>query len=149
MYTFNFLVSSPQGTGVIDLSVDGEDVAEGIQTPQTGSWDTFASFSETISLSSGEHVLRLKVENAGFNLDKIEISNDVLSIRDFNKKIIQIFPNPSETGIFNLPEPMVFKVYSINGKLLLNEHSDKVNLSQFSKGIYFFRSNNGMAKLIK
>ena len=150
LYNFDFATASQNGTGVLGVDIDGNALLTGIEVPQTGGWDDYAFFTQTAELTSGEHVLRFKVENGGFNIDKINISDNSLSTDGFTKRTLAIHPNPSRTGIFNLPSKMDFKVYAINGKLLLKAYSDQADLSQLPKGIYFLSTENrGFAKLVK
>ena len=150
MYTFDFSVASLDGTGVLGIDVDGNTLLTGIEVPQTNGWNDYTFFTQTAQLTSGEHVLRFKVENGGFNIDKINISDNSLSTDGFTKKTLAIYPNPSRTGIFNLPTKMNFTVHAINGKLLFSNDSDQVDLSKFPKGIYFLSAENrGFAKLVK
>ena len=149
LYNFDFATASENGTGLLGIAIDGNTLLTGIKVPQTGGWDDYASFTQTANLTSGKHVLRFNVENGGFNLDKINISNNSLSTDDFTKRILTIYPNPSETGLFNLPNTMNFAVHAINGKLLFSGYSDQVDLSKFPKGIYILRVENAIAKLAK
>ncbi len=149
LYNFDFATASQNGTGVLGIDLDGNTLLTGIQVPQTNGWDDYAFFAQTAELTSGEHILRFKVENGGFNLDKINISDNSLSTNSFVKRTLAIHPNPSRTGVFKLPSKMDFKVYAIGGKLLLKAYSDQVDLSKFSKGMYLLRTENSITKIVK
>ncbi|WP_299313159.1 carbohydrate-binding protein [uncultured Aquimarina sp.] len=149
MYDFDFLVASANNTGVLGINIDGTTLLTGVQIPQTGGWDEYSSITETAQLTAGEHVLRINIESGGFNIDNIKINNETLSINDFAKETLSIYPNPSLTGVFSLSSKIPFKVYSISGKLLIENNSDQIDLSKFSNGIYILRSGNKIVKLIK
>jgi Zn-dependent metalloprotease len=95
--------------------------------------------------------------NDGWYIDEIVVYNcaEALSINDFNflNNNISISPNPS-SGIFNIEMKSIsdfrYDVYDITGKSVRNRidimnNSFKLDLSNYSPGIYFFKlySNEG------
>ncbi|PZR20137.1 MAG: carbohydrate-binding protein [Flavobacterium psychrophilum] len=52
-----------------------------------------------------------------------------------------IYPNPS-TGIFNLSEEAQWTVFSLLGVKILEGNGNKINISEYSSGIYFVKVNN-------
>ena len=73
LYDFQFLISSLNGGGIISLNIDGTILQSNISIPSTGNWNTYAPFTSTIVLPAGTHILRLNVQNIGFNIDKITV----------------------------------------------------------------------------
>jgi Zn-dependent metalloprotease len=89
--------------------------------------------------------------NDGWYIDEIMVYNctEALSINDFNflGNNISIYPNPSQ-GIFNVKMKSIsdfrYEVLDITGKSIMsrmsiNNNTFKVDLSNYSKGIYFFK----------
>ena len=96
--------------------------------------------------------------NDGWYIDDIVIYNcsETLSINDidFLNKNINIYPNPSE-GVFTIKMKNIldfhYEIFDISGKLITNKidvtvNSFEINLSKYSKGIYFLKlqSNKGV-----
>ena len=96
--------------------------------------------------------------NDGWYIDDIVIYNcsQTLSINDldFLNKNINIYPNPSE-GVFTIKMKNIldfhYEIFDISGKLITNKidvtvNSFEINLSKYSKGIYFLKlqSNKGV-----
>jgi hypothetical protein len=55
--------------------IDGVNVTGSIAVPSTGCWGTFQWFGKDgVSLTAGQHVLRIVAEQQYFNLDAIRIS---------------------------------------------------------------------------
>ncbi|PQB06169.1 bacillolysin [Polaribacter filamentus] len=89
--------------------------------------------------------------NDGWYIDDIVIYNcsQTLSINDidFLNKNINIYPNPSQ-GIFNIEMKNIsdfhYEIFDISGKSITNKidvtlNSFEINLSNYSKGIYFLK----------
>lgn len=70
-YDLEITSSSLNGTGVLGIELDGQMVLSGSNVPSTNDWDGYDTYGEVVALIEGEHVLRLNIENAGFNLDKM------------------------------------------------------------------------------
>jgi hypothetical protein len=74
-YTIDFRVSSTNTTGRFHLEVDGANVTGTLAVPNTGSWQTFVNVTKTgVSLSAGQHVLRLYTEATGMNYNWIKFT---------------------------------------------------------------------------
>ena len=71
-------------TGSIDFKIDNVSTAT-INTPNTGGWQKWQTISSKITLQKGEHILKMLVKNAGFNVNWIAISeNLILQPDNFN-----------------------------------------------------------------
>jgi len=76
-----------------------------------------------------------------------------VSINDINKNILSVYPNPASSNLtINLDivgNNNSFEIYDMSGKLVkadaLNnfDGSQEINISEFSKGIYILKANNG------
>lgn len=64
-------VASAEGGGPLHVEVDGEDVTGSIDVPNTGGWNAYRTVTadQPVSLSAGEHVVRLVSEGGGWNVD--------------------------------------------------------------------------------
>jgi hypothetical protein len=74
-YHLEALVSSQFSTSQFHMEVDGIDKTGLIAVPSTGYWGTFQWVGKDgISLSAGQHVLRMYADMQYFNFDRIRIS---------------------------------------------------------------------------
>ncbi|MHA7056918.1 family 16 glycosylhydrolase [Aquimarina sp. M1] len=72
-YDIDFRVASPNGNGRFHLELDGVTITEVISVPNTGSWQQYETVSVTgVSISSGNHELRLVFDASGLNLNYAE-----------------------------------------------------------------------------
>ena len=99
--------------------------------------------------------------NDGWYIDDIVIYNcsQTLSVNDidFLNKNVRIHPNPSE-GIFNIEMKNIlnfhYEIFDINGKSITNKidvtlNSFEINLSKYSKGIYFLKLQSNESVITK
>jgi hypothetical protein len=74
-YDLEFRVASIVGGGNFHVQFDGEDKTGLIPTSNTGGWQTWTSVTaENVALDAGEQVMRVYLDNANFNLDKVIIT---------------------------------------------------------------------------
>jgi FtsP/CotA-like multicopper oxidase with cupredoxin domain len=75
--------------------------------------------------------------------------NFILSAAGLSElKIPTIYPNPS-FGIFFLSESMDFAVFNTDGRMVLRDHSDRIDLGSYSSGVYVLRIGDQSYRLIK
>lgn len=84
---------------------------------------------------------------------KIQEGNGILSSTEPVQLNFNVYPNPSNTGIFTLSNPlskeMNIEIYDISGRLVIpNKTSKTIDLSSFSKGIYFAKVISGNSSQI-
>jgi hypothetical protein len=66
VYNFGARVSSLRSGGTFHVEIDGVDRTGELAVPSTGSWLTWTSVGKNaIPLSSGQHVMRIKMDSAG------------------------------------------------------------------------------------
>ncbi len=113
------------------------------------------------------HVLVTTANNCVFRSD-VNVTVAVLKMikesepfSNENSDIIQIFPSPSPSGIFNIlfkkGLTMQWEIISLNGSQILkgntNDHSKTIDLSSYSNGVYLLRTHYGLktydVKLVK
>ena len=90
---------------------------------------------------------------AGWEIDSIKIEHDLYGgglVRDArNNNTFKVYPNPSSTGLFNFPRldnetDYLLEVYDAIGRRILQQpYSHVVDISQYPKGLYFYRISDG------
>lgn len=80
-YDIDFRTASLSNGGTIHVEIDGEDVTGAVTLPVTGAWQTYQTTTKTgVSLSEGEHVMRLSLDASGFNLNWVKFTSIVTNI---------------------------------------------------------------------
>jgi endoglucanase len=143
-YQFTFRVANGLKPGSLNLELDGTPLLATTIVPNTGSWTTYANLIKTISLPQGVHVLRLNIEKAAFNFDNINVIIDPLSSNNKVEEInrVNVFPNPSETGLFKLSQVSAWEVFCLHGLKLAEGTSQEIDLSAKPKGMYLIKTEN-------
>jgi Carbohydrate binding module (family 6) len=72
-YLIELHVSSEMTGSAFHVEVDGADVTGSMTVPVTGWWGTYAWIGRTVTLTAGQHVLRVTSDQEYFNLDAIRI----------------------------------------------------------------------------
>lgn len=79
-----------------------------------------------------------------------EVDAKSLSAPDFvsdNAPTFALFPNPSQKGTVYFNRTADVQVFDINGKnILTTKNAQTINTSQFSTGIYFVKTSDGIVK---
>ncbi|MCV9931772.1 choice-of-anchor I family protein [Flavobacterium sp. LS1R47] len=79
-----------------------------------------------------------------------EVNAKSLSAPDFvsdNTPTFVLFPNPSQKGIVYFNRTADVQVFDINGKnVLTTKNAQTINTTQFSTGIYFVKTSEGIVK---
>lgn len=121
VYTMQFRVASGAFGGLIHLEVDGADVTTKIPVNQTGSWESWQSFTagEAV-LEQGHHKLRLFFDNSGYNLGFVNFT-----VTGNTASVPASFLSATTTGYttvaVNLNKPMAAPAASPAGlKLFVN-----------------------------
>ncbi len=153
-YTVTFRVASGLTTGNFDLSVDGETVISNLAVPNTGGWTTYDDLVfNDIPLEAGEAVIRIDVSGGYFNMNymQFEIIDEETGIHAIYGDKLLITPNPftDELQVEGLQINQAWKIYSIDGKLQKKGMSDRIITNDLKPGIYIFKTNDQVIKLIK
>ncbi|WP_223148894.1 carbohydrate-binding protein [Aquimarina sp. RZ0] len=78
-YNFNIRTASEQ-SGSLRIELDGQDVAGVIDIPTTGNWQQWSTVTkENIELVAGKQVMRVHVLSGEFNLNFVDISENIIS----------------------------------------------------------------------
>jgi hypothetical protein len=70
-YQVSFYIASPSDNAKLHLEVDGKDRTGAFSIPNTAGYQNWEVLKKTIKLDSGRHMLKLVVESAGLNIDKM------------------------------------------------------------------------------
>lgn len=149
-YDFEFINSSLNGGGEISLSLGETSISNIISMPSTGSWNNYQSFKETLNLTKGTKVLRLNIIKGGFNLDKIVVKPATITGSESISKelVLSVYPNPNNSGVFNLSRPCNWEVYNTLGQSISTGNGSKINLTNYPYGIYMVKTEEGFVKLL-
>ncbi len=80
-YIFEITAASDGGGGALTLLVDGVPTGGILNIPDTNGWQNWELLQqENIDLPEGEHIIKLLIVSAGFNLGKMEFILDVPSV---------------------------------------------------------------------
>jgi hypothetical protein len=145
--TIHTITLSKEGQGLLNYSsgtaINGQELS--LNAIADSGWE-FQGWEGDIT--STENPLTVTV-TSDLNIKAI-FSNSGLSVKDQNLNKISVYPNPSNSGVFNIKTqtPQNWEVYAIDGRKVLSGHGNKVNISSFSKGIYILRTGSNFAKLL-
>ena len=68
-----------------------------------------------------------------------------------NRFEINVYPNPANSILYisyTNPNKLEFELYNTIGQLILTTYSKEINVSSFSKGIYYFKAENYLKKIV-
>jgi hypothetical protein len=118
-YPLDFRIASTQASGM-DLFVDGEKKLTQNFT-NTGGWQVWQTFRNSIYLSGGKHKLRLVANSAGFNINWIEAGEIVSGIPENWETRAMIYPNPAKDmiNLTNAGKAVRIEIVDITGHLVL------------------------------
>lgn len=111
---------------------------------ELGNWNSYSGVLDTNinSLTYGF--------GSAVNFDGVTATANgvTLSTENFNDLEITIFPNPVTSGInINTEFDVNVSIYNVNGQLLLKTDKKKIDLSEFSNGIYLFEVRNKSSQI--
>lgn len=112
-------------------------------------------FSQTVkalnTTNNAEFVIKVASTNVSKNhltIDDFTVQQDTTTNIPFIPIVdFDVFPNPSQNGIFtiNSSEKLLIEVYNTMGLLLKTEQifdKQEINLNEFSKGVYYIKATN-------
>ena len=133
VYYWTADVSGGSAGSVFKIYMGNTDITGKIQVPKTASWDTYTKVSgkTLVALPAGTHQLKLVIESAGCNIDKITFSKEPVGI---NEMQVAKFD-----GVYE-----VFSTLGISwGKVEIN-NGDISNLKgKYPNGVYILRKQDG------
>ena len=91
-------------------------------------------------------------ESAALRLDNIQFTLEPLSVNDYEKSGIRIFPNPVKDVLTIESENTIegFQLYTINGKLIASySHISQIDFSSVPKGVYLLKIKTAFETEVK
>ncbi|WP_452225622.1 VPS10 domain-containing protein [Lacinutrix chionoecetis] len=125
----------------------------------TYSYDLSAFTAETAMMFRFVFQSDQSVTEEGAIIDNLVVTQNALSVEEFNIDGFAVYPNPSN-GLFNIktktPQTFNFDIYDVTGKLILQQknikttnNQHKINISEYASGVYFLNIYNKNSKLTK
>jgi hypothetical protein len=110
--------------GNIHVEFNGVNKTNTVSLPATGGWDTFQTVTRTVALSAGVQIMRVFIESAGYNLNKLTFTTGAPRIgieEEATDHAILVYPNPVSGDEFTIEvgkysEPASVKIVDIMGK---------------------------------
>ncbi len=125
--TFQINARIAGSSGAIDFRVDDVFIGR-LAVPSTGGLQNWKSVSMEIELEEGDHILKMQIRNAGFNINWIEITYPTAVVPEFNIVDAEVYPNPVTNGIINVNmkgvnagSDFVCSLYDIHGAEILTQ----------------------------
>ena len=150
-YDFTIHYSANGTNAQFGIDLDGVELLSSTNLPTTGGWDSYQTSSQkSISLDAGRHIIRFKIINNGFNLDKVAVTKSIItgsSDIDLDRKI-NIYPNPSANGVFNMSINQPWVSFTIDGLEVARGEGSLINLSQLPKGMYLILADGKMSRVM-
>ncbi|KZS39586.1 hypothetical protein AWE51_08005 [Aquimarina aggregata] len=159
-YNFKFRTASIFTTSSIQLMIDDSYTSSPIAIPNTNNWQQYTDVILTnIPLSKGKHNIRLNVITSGFNLNywsaslaqgnnpATTSSNELESVAFIGET--KMYPNPTSSKVTLQGYTGPWKLQNIEGKILLEGTGNTIDLSLYTKGNYFVKTNDKTYRVIK
>lgn len=161
IYNLNARISG-SNAGIIYFQIDGISAVT-LNTPYTGGWQSWKTVSSEIELEAGEHILKMLIRDAGFNINWIDISSPTFAKNDIEIIQTEVHPNPVSNGILNVTlngansgGEYICTLFDLNGKKVFSKNVNpnrimfQVNINENIKvkpGIYNLNivGKNGVA----
>jgi len=136
-YTWTARVSMGGDSAAISMTLDSVDISGVVRVPGTGSWDDYVEISGTtkVPLKSGEHVLRLNIEESYVNIDWIAFKEPIVNIASPKASPYQ----NNKYQVYDLQGRALGQVEGQNSRQI---KSSIQNLVQ-KQGIYVIRRTSG------
>ena len=148
--SFRYASGNSSGGGPFYFEIEGEQISSDITVSNSGGWDSWSTKSVSdITLTKGEHVLRLFIENGEFNLGKMtftykEALSYVPPIADAGDNVSII--SPTTTAVLNGSgsndpegESLTYSWEQVYGPSIINFDSNTMaspNISNLVEGVY-------------
>ncbi len=156
---WSYMIDSNAGNLVAQVSTNGgtlwttlwdEDTEAGFTDDGDGDEDSdlynTVAVQRSLSAYIGQANVRIRFQYTGADADAVAIDDvqvlaATLSTNEVSKSKTNIYPNPTK-GEINIKTDKKIKsstVYDLSGKVLLQNNSEKINISSFAKGTYLLK----------
>ncbi|WP_421894791.1 carbohydrate-binding protein [Marinoscillum sp.] len=163
-YTVEYRVSSPNGSGMIQLEKAGGSPIYGTRSvPNTGGWQNWTTVSHTISLSGGQQQIAIKALAGGWNINWLKITSsgggrvatETAKPEPDEKITLSLFPNPTSSllNIRGLQGSGSYQIYDLSGRVALQGSLNSeeglyvVDVTALKAGSYFLVESLGNTKM--
>lgn len=92
-FQISFRLAAAGAGGVISYYVDDQFIGS-VNAPNTGNWQVYQSVISNITLSHGNHYLKIIATKSGFNINYMDIQGTTTGIADVSNGSVNISPNP-------------------------------------------------------
>lgn len=72
-YTIDAHVATPNDGAGFHIEINGDNLSGVVAVPNTGDWQNWQIVSSTVNLAAGQHVLRLVIDEGGFNINSLNV----------------------------------------------------------------------------
>ena len=147
-----------EGSGkTLHIEIDGVDVTGPVTVPNTGGWQEWETITVSdVSLSAGEHVMRIVFGSSYMNLNYVEFVDVVTGMSGDIDRQVSVFPNPYKEVVYiETTKSIVYKLHTVTGEVVASgECPGKCAIGEtLSPGIYFLKmdseNDTRTVKLIK
>lgn len=146
-YDLDARVAKEGDGGFFHIEMDGKDITGSIAVPNTGGWQVWETVTlEDISLTEGEHIMRIVFDTDYTNLNYVAFKDLVTGFNSFELANNQLYPNPFSVDGFEIKteENSNYTITHINGAFI-EQGSVSINKnlgSNLNSGIYLLRIEN-------
>lgn len=122
----------------MQLTIDGE-APKNIIIPSTGGWQTWSTVNETIAFTTGKHILRLKANTGGFNLNWFQLTNEIiLSAESREPTNLIVYPNPTngKLNVISASPLQSMEILTILGERKYKGNSSVIDMDELPAGTY-------------
>jgi len=147
--TYDVTIRHAGYAGNFDVSID-DVFLQKITFPKTADWQVWSSNTVQMNLTEGEHVLKIKFNSDGTNLNWMDFvwKSEITNVDQFSNSTITVFPVPAHEYLNiefgNELNQVDIKLYTLDGKLLKNKtvkkaSAYKLDVSHLDGGIYILK----------
>lgn len=161
-YKINYRVATERAGSVVNFEIEENGAFKTLaetDISSTGAWTTWETQSSNIiTLPAGYYNVRIFVKSGEFDLNWFEVVQTV-SVGEISteNRNVKIYPNPTQDFInvsFSDDKQRVCEYVILNnlGQIVLSgkmRQENPINISNLKKGIYYFRIDDEMKKIIK
>jgi len=146
-YDLDVRIAADGDGKIFHIEMDGKDVTGPINVLNTGGWQTWQTATlKGISLTGGEHIMRIAFDSDYMNLNYVEFKDVITGIVGNESSSIAVFPNPfTDDGVqVNITDGYHYKITDVSGMLIESGHGQDAHKlgKNLSEGLYFLMIEN-------
>jgi hypothetical protein len=133
------VASDEDSPGSIDILLNGNEKAAGVNVRNTGGWSSFERIETgKISLTPEDTIIRLAFKQGGFNLGQINVKESETGLEDKKPaEPVRCYPNPVGNTLYLFAQKDIdfIEIIDLRGNILFNEHISGTHLRRWKKNI--------------